>query len=385
MSFAHIRRGLSSCAPLICLLTASYTFGVGIYSLGPVDTDVTIGVDHTSVGPAVSGDGSTVAASSSGNAFTWTLNAGKNALPSGGQSAFTTALSYDGAMVVGSSQAADGYTYATMWTSAGQSLITHFLTANCKPKAISNDGSAIGGYYPNGSSSPFKSTSTSLWELTDLSTVYGMSADGKVITGSRSWTAYNDWGPIGFHHQARIWQSGTYTDLGSLSLGGDSFAMGISADGKTVCGWASSDSMSWEPFRWTAETGMVGLDAPDGWSGPDKMAWMNACTADGSILVGTAWNGAAWSTAPQQATIWDDSHGTRFLSDALVNDYSLDLTGWQLNEATGISQDGHTIVGYGIGPSGSTEGFAIVIPEPTGLCLLMAGFALTLRTRRTIR
>jgi hypothetical protein len=40
----------------------------------------------------------------------------------------------------------------------------------------------------------------------------------------------------------------------------------------------------------------------------------------------------------------------RILEDVLVNDYALDLTGWTLQEARGIFDDGLTIVGSVINP-----------------------------------
>jgi hypothetical protein len=60
----------------------------------------------------------------------------------------------------------------------------------------------------------------------------------------------------------------------------------------------------------------------------------------------------------------------RSLRDVLVDDYSLDLVGWQLSSARGISADGSTIVGYGINPSGQYEAWIAVIPEPAMLALL---------------
>ena len=51
----------------------------------------------------------------------------------------------------------------------------------------------------------------------------------------------------------------------------------------------------------------------------------------------------------------------------------LDLTGWTLREATGISDDGLTIVGYGDNPNGFMEGWIAVIPEPSSGLLVGAG------------
>jgi hypothetical protein len=45
----------------------------------------------------------------------------------------------------------------------------------------------------------------------------------------------------------------------------------------------------------------------------------------------------------------------RDLKEVLTNNYGLNLTGWTLLEATAISPDGKTIVGYGTNPSNDTE------------------------------
>ena len=82
-----------------------------------------------------------------------------------------------------------------------------------------------------------------------------------------------------------------------------------------------------------------------------------AVSADGSVIVG-------FSLTPngQEATIWRDGEGAELLHDVLVGVYDLDLTGWTLQRATGISDDASTIVGYGINPDGNTEGFVVKLP-----------------------
>ncbi len=63
----------------------------------------------------------------------------------------------------------------------------------------------------------------------------------------------------------------------------------------------------------------------------------------------------------------------RNLQDVLTNDYGLDLTGWTLEEANGISDDGRVIVGYGDNPAGQTQAWRVVIPEPSGIGLALTG------------
>jgi hypothetical protein len=56
------------------------------------------------------------------------------------------------------------------------------------------------------------------------------------------------------------------------------------------------------------------------------------------------------------------------------------LTGWQLWEATGVSDDGLSIVGYGRNPDGNTEAWLTrldgdnPVPAPATLFLMVAGF-----------
>lgn len=66
----------------------------------------------------------------------------------------------------------------------------------------------------------------------------------------------------------------------------------------------------------------------------------------------------------------------------LVNDHGLDLTGWTLDTAYGISADGLTFVGYGYNPSGDTEAWVATVPEPATIILLALGGLALLRNRR---
>jgi len=83
-------------------------------------------------------------------------------------------------------------------------------------------------------------------------------------------------------------------------------------------------------------------------------------------------SGGGNTSLGEEAFIWDPTHGIRLLSQVLTED-GIDLTGLTLQEATGVSADGNTIVGYGRDPGNHIEGWVATIPEPgTGL-LVMAG------------
>ena len=59
----------------------------------------------------------------------------------------------------------------------------------------------------------------------------------------------------------------------------------------------------------------------------------------------------------------------------------MDLTGWNLEEAMGLSDDGLTISGWGYNPDGHREGWVAHIPEPASLGLMLIGLGLAFRRR----
>jgi hypothetical protein len=114
---------------------------------------------------------------------------------------------------------------------------------------------------------------------------------------------------------------------------------------------------------------MVGLGFLPGSSGSDA----RAVSADGSVVVGTSGG---------EAFIWDAGHGMRSLKQVLTDDFGLDLSLWNLLEATGISADGRTIVGDGFqGFDSNQRAWIAIIPEPGTALLVIVGL-LGLAARR---
>ena len=176
-----------------------------------------------------------------------------------------------------------------------------------------------------------------------------VSADGSVIVG---WS-YSASGREAFRWDA---PTGRMVGLGDLTGGDfDSRAMGVSADGVVVVGGSASTSGP-EAFRWTEVTGMTGLgDLPGG-----AFASMAASvSANGAIVVGHS-----ESAVGIEAFIWDARHGMRSLRDLLAEHFNLDLTGWVLTRATGVSGDGTVIVGNGENPKGDNEAWIAHVPRP---------------------
>lgn len=100
-------------------------------------------------------------------------------------------------------------------------------------------------------------------------------------------------------------------------------------------------------------------------------------SADGATIVGRS-----RSASGNEAFLWTESDGMQEL-DVVLAALGVDLTGWTLREARGISDDGTTIVGYGTNPSGFTEAWIAVIPKPgTGLLVMTGLLGLSARRRR---
>jgi probable HAF family extracellular repeat protein len=324
-------------------------------------------------------------------------------LPGGIFRSWASGVSGDGSTAVGSSTTAETYYNAFRWTSSGGMQNLGYLppgsgSPDATAYSVSADGSTVVG---NSSGEAFLWTEAEgMIGLGDLpggefwSFARAVSSDGSVVVGegisSFGWEAY------------RWTQSGGMVGLGDLPGGQfGSYGTGVSADGSVVAGYSFSGETP-EAFRWTEAAGMVGLgDLPGGmsWSaandlsadssavvglsliqswpdpelfeafrwtiaggmqplgdlpGGDYYSHAKGVSADGAIVVG-------YSSTPigLEAFIWDQDNGMRNLKSVLENDYGLDLTGWILQEAHGISDDGLTIVGGGTNPSGDTEAWMV--------------------------
>lgn len=147
--------------------------------------------------------------------------------------------------------------------------------------------------------------------------------------------------------------------LGDLP-GGEFFstALGVSSDGNVVVGFGTTRTGA-QAFRWTQQTGMVWLGEV-----PGVKAGSAAFDAskDGSIIVGTI----TYGEAGDEAFIWDSKSGFQHLESVLKNKYGLkqELQGWTLEQALSMSEDGSTIVGFGVNPEGKREGWIARIKTP---------------------
>jgi probable HAF family extracellular repeat protein len=259
---------------------------------------------------AVSANGSVVVGDAylAGNivshAFRWSGGTMTDLGTLGGTFSQANGVSTDGAVVVGDAYLAgnhafhafrySGTTMTDLGTLGGANI-------NSTAYAVSADGAVVVGWAQNASgyTHAFRYSGTTMTDLGTLgganinSTAYAVSADGAVVVGSSEVLG------LGGHDHAFRWSGGTMTDLGTLG-GKDSVANAVSANGAVVVGDSTVAGGGHEAFRWRQDTGMLSM-----------------------------------------ASLLTASH--------------VNITGWQLTSATGISADGTVIVGYGQDPKGNTE------------------------------
>jgi probable HAF family extracellular repeat protein len=384
-------RASSAVLASFCAVAATAFFGAGPASAGVgfQGLDDLAGGGFLSEPHSVSGDGSTVvgrSTSASGSeGFRWTAGSGMvglGDLPGGTFSSDAVDVSYDGSVVVGyglgaAGQEATRWTAGSGWVGLGELAGGGFGSVAF---GVSADGSTVvGGSLGANGYEAARWTSGGGWlgfgqAGYNESLAYSVSADGSKAVGllGQPLTTPPPPGLQGFQWTMADGIEG----LGFLPGGSDeSHASRISADGTAIVGFSDSPAGR-QAYRWTLADGMIGLgDLPGGEFGSGAVG----TSADGSIVVGYS-----DTDSGSEAFIWDQANGMRNLRDLLVSEYGIDLTGWSLTFASDVSDDGLTIVGTGINPSGETEGWIATIPEPTTAAILAVGALAALRRRRTV-
>ncbi|MEZ4332228.1 MAG: PEP-CTERM sorting domain-containing protein [Myxococcota bacterium] len=192
-----------------------------------------------------------------------------------------------------------------------------------------------------------------------FTTAHGLSADGSTVVGNASLGA----GEVG--NEAFRWDAVRGLQrLGDLPGGPfHSNAQAISADGHFVVGHGRTERGP-QAFRWDAVHGMRALGELPG-VGSRSVA--QAVSADGSTVVGYVIDDG--DDDSREAFIWSERSGMQAL-DVVLASLGIDLNGWRLTDAVGISDDGRTIAGSGRSPGGRTEAWIAVVPEPGTAILL---------------
>ncbi|MEN6335276.1 MAG: PEP-CTERM sorting domain-containing protein [Phycisphaerales bacterium] len=378
----------------VLCLSASSLWAASFRALGDLP-----GGDYSSQACAISGDGGVVVGISTSalgqEAFRWTLTGGMQNLgdlAGGGFYSKANAVSYNGDVVVGTSSSALGDEEAFRWTQATGMTGLGGLSGGSLSRGlgVSGDGVTIVGQSVSGSGfEAFRCTSAlDMRGLGDLpgdhfeSGAYAASSNGSVIAGYGTGPGGDDRAHLAF----RWTESGGMANLGFLAGGIGSIAYDIAADG-TIVGMAYGlpelpppNNFTCVAFRQLPGGDMVSLgDLAGGVT--DTRAF--GVSGDGRTVVGYG-----YSDRGQEAFIWDETHNMRSLQSVLISDYSLDLDGWRLQVAQGISDDGMTIVGWGTNPVGQTEAWMVTlsspqsVPAPGAAILAIVGCSCLAKLRR---
>ncbi len=251
-------------------------------------------------------------------------------------------ISADGSTVVGLSgfNLTAGDFEAFRWTMTGGMVGLGDLPGGAYSSAaydVSGDGSVVVGQGNNGSlAAVLWTTPGSPQDLGSIgssgnSFATGISDDGRVIVG------WSDTSPFTLGEAVRWDRSGGATvpaGLGDLpGASSESIAHGVSGDGTVIVGRGTSASGP-EAFRWTASGGMAGLgDLPGGAFASEAFA----ASFDGSVIVGQG-----TSASGSEAFRWTMTGGMVGLGDLPGGAYR--------SKALDVSADGSVVVGWADAP-----------------------------------
>ncbi len=363
---ACVKSALACAAVLVCVGGSALAVEPGFQGLGDLPGGTTFSEAY-----AISADGTSVVGYSSSTsgfqAYRWRKiggMAGLGDLPGGAFSSIGLGASTNGNVVVGRGLGNNGneaFRYeAGNFVALGGTISGGVLGSQAS--ACSSDANVIvgareiAGFQREACRWVKNGASYTLQGLGDLSggqvfsIANGCSADGSVVVGSGSTATTSE--------AFRWTQSGGIVSLGTLGLEGGtaeaySEANACSADGSIVVGVSAgtTDTMA---FVWTSATGVMSPLGDFAGGAVDSNAL--ACSADGRVIVGYG-----TSAAGQHAMIWTSRTGVQELQSKLTA-AGVNLAGWTLRQATGISSDGTMICGIGINPQGLSEAWIATLP-----------------------
>lgn len=166
---------------------------------------------------------------------------------------------------------------------------------------------------------------------------------------NRDYSAPDNCGGLAFHWPLGFLPGDNYSEARGVSNGTGA----QSRDGLTVVGWSRQAKLTGVGYDNESRAFICRIT-----SGPD--IWFlkpeNAAPGDNGAPAATRYQGMLDLKA------WLVSKG-------------VDMTGWELREATAVSDDGKVISGFGV-HNGVTEGFIVTIepPPPTGACCVKTGY-----------
>jgi hypothetical protein len=350
------------------LLFTRYSFGASFSSL-----DDYMNWDQGISGAMVSDDASTIVIS---------YGSGGNALWKMGTVTQLIGFNYndmtpDGSILAGTK----GYGSAS-----GEAFIyqsgTYSYFGNGTAMHISNNGTVVAGK----NSANYDTGVACIWingvreDLGYLSSnhkysyVSGISGDGRTMVGLSKLSYYDS-----SDHQTFIWSGTSMEQLPGPEGFTKWYPQAVSYDGSIVTGGFQNGGYSQACIYHDGST--IALENPDGYI----LSYARDMTADGSIIIGDSAFSEKIGIATYfryRAVIWDEENGARLLQSVLEEDWGLDLTGWILENAIGISEDGSMVYGTGIDPQGIDCYWIAQAPEPATVVFLGLGSWILVRRKK---
>ncbi len=339
-----------------CIVGSGLTFGPVSIVYGA--EFIPIAMDTPSTAYDVSADGMVVvgAGGDGGMGFQWTQTNGAVSLgdlPGGGVDTQGLGVDPTGAIVVGIASSSVANQQAMSW-----SVLTGVVGLDIGSNGSgSARGATAGGSLIVGTSEgeAVMWTDTGMMIIPsahDSASAQAVTPDGQSILIQGSMDGLSS---------LSVWRPGSGETPLTGTIGSQQIGNRMTPDGLMVLGAAGFGGEGvfpdyWQWFRWTEPTGMVSLPLLSGFEGG---VIGTDLTEDGTVVVGRAI--FSRSSSNSRAVIWDVDHGVRFIQDVLVEDYAIDLTGWTLRSAWGISEDGKVIVGSGLDPQNNRRGWIAIL------------------------
>lgn len=333
-----------------------------------------------------------------------------------GQDGQVVAISADGSTVVGYLFAAHGWGYEpVIWTREGDLQMLPFPpgSTTCRTNGVTSDGRTIVGSTTSRylGSSDYVSSRPVVWHdrvPSFLPSLPGMtrgraeaiSGDGRRIAG----VAWPETEPTQYYEEIEthgvLWVDGVPTEIGqnlsarvsrieTMSRDGNTVILygyhldgvyrsdngvytrltapglrvstvpGISADGAVVVGDAYNgnyydDNQALRWFEGVTEPQFLGVPAGA------TTAFAKGVSSDGNTVLGRATFCASGGSSDchSEAWRWTPTNGFELIRDVLISEsLGPKITGWSLDEAVGVSDDGKVIIGQGVNRSGISTGW----------------------------
>lgn len=303
-------------------------------------------------GRVVTGQANKFGDDSFAQGFRWTAEGGTQliATPPGYRSTTGTSLSFDGTWMTALMVSPSFQLTAARWSeSTGFESLHPAGEQGSSPYAISQDGKVVVGQAGTGNWHGFRWTAGSgTVALGGNGDAHGMSSDGMYTVGTAGSHAVR-WHDFHPPETLQSLDGASYASASDASLHGD-----------VVVGHSNSGNTNARAVRW------LGGDAPEnlGTLVPNIASFATAVSDDGAVVVGNVSTGDLHGDGSfDTAFIWDSQNGMRGIADVLTG-LGVNTDGWRLYNATGISADGKTIVGRGVF-NGDVRGWVATVPSPS--------------------